>query len=185
MLIEKILNMNNTLEDWLIILNSVDNTQDLISTECLEYEGKLFTSALLNLIEKELVILAITAKQHSDVYWIASQSARQEANNEKQCRVGTRVRLVGSSLVAEWYRNRFVENGSNVKKVFSTYIKKGRNDHYSMCHFKNEPPWAKEIIAIVEDRYSLIRQRANALTKIRRALNEYEKILEKSYGEQL
>ncbi|MCV5959036.1 hypothetical protein OFO30_26995, partial [Escherichia coli] len=104
----------------------------------------------------------------------------------EQGRVGTRVRILGVSLVAEWYRNRFVEQVPGQKKrVLSTHIKKGRGHAYSMSHFKKEPVWAQELIQQVETRYAVLRQRATALAKIRRALNEYERQLNKTHSDEV
>ncbi|NMT57118.1 hypothetical protein HKB02_05475, partial [Vibrio parahaemolyticus] len=69
--------------------------------------------------------------------------------------------------------------------VLSTHIKKGRGHAYSMSHFKKEPVWAQELIQQVETRYAVLRQRATALAKIRRALNEYERQLNKTHSDEV
>ncbi|BGI51706.1 MAG: hypothetical protein HamCj_00590 [Candidatus Hamiltonella defensa (Ceratovacuna japonica)] len=54
-----------------------------------------------------------------------------------------------------------------------------------MSHFKKEPVWAQKLIQQVESRYAALRQRATALAKIRRALNEYERLLNKTHNEEV
>lgn len=69
--------------------------------------------------------------------------------------------------------------------VFSTYIKKGKNLKYSMTNFKNEPQWARELIEQVESRYVMFRKRAAAISKVRRALCEYEKLLNRTHSDEV
>ncbi len=50
---------------------------------------------------------------------------------------------------------------------------------------RKEPVWAQELIQQVETRYAVLRQRATALAKIRRALNEYERQLNKTHSDEV
>ncbi|ATW34791.1 hypothetical protein BJP43_10360 (plasmid) [Candidatus Williamhamiltonella defendens] len=172
---------------WLDLLDpKLEEERSEITEDLLEAESRKFVAEVRSKIDHALAVLAVEAQQEADMYWNAHKSAREEASEVEQGRVGTRVRILGVSLVAEWYRNRFVEQVPGQKKrVLSTHIKKGRGHAYSMTHFKKEPAWAKELIQQVERRYATLRQRATALAKIRRALNEYERLLNKTHNDEM
>lgn len=152
-----------------------------IAVEEFENEGGAFVAALGEWLDRELVVLAVEAQQQADMYWSANASARKEADAEEQGRMGTRVRIVGATLVAEWYRNRFFDRGGGSARVLSTYVRKGRSAGYDASCFRRVPRWEKEVIAVVEGRYAVLRRRAGVLAKIRRALGEYRRLLDESY----
>ncbi|ALZ82609.1 hypothetical protein AhyD4_23680 (plasmid) [Aeromonas hydrophila] len=173
---------------WLELLEpSLVDERSEITTDVLSLEKEQFVTEVRSQIERALAVLAVEAQQEADMYWASHQLAREDAGEDEQGRIGTRVRIIGKvSLSAEWYRNRFVSAAPNEKKlVFSTYIKKGKNPNYSMANFKNEPQWAQALIAQVESRYVIFRKRAAALSKIRRALCEYEKLLNKTHSDEV
>lgn len=63
-------------------------------------------------------MLAVEAQQEADMYWASHSLAREDAGEDEQGRIGTRVRIIGKvSLSAEWYRNRFVSAAPNEKKL--------------------------------------------------------------------
>lgn len=151
--------------------------------EAVEREEREFVAKVRDPISHLLQVIALSARQSGDIYWVTNKMTREEGLPEEQCRVGTRVRLVNGNLVAEWYRNRFITDPAASKKtVLSTHLKKGKGFKYSMANFAKEPEWAKQVIQEVEDQYALHRQRAAVLSDIKRSLNEYEKLLEKTYS---
>jgi len=167
---------------WLQLLDA-DKEEDRlnITEELLDSENNEFIKNIREQVDHALAVIAVEAQQEADVYWNANRTAQEEGLTNEQCRIGTRVRIIGVSLVAEWYRNRFFKNDPKQKKksILSTHIKKGRSNKYSMSHFKKEPNWAQDLIKQIEDRYVILRQRNAALTKIRRAIREYERLLNK------
>jgi len=169
---------------WLELLDPErEDERSRITEDFLEAEGRRFVAEVRSKLDHALTVLAVEAHQEADMYWNAHNSAREEALAHEQGRVGTRVRIIGVSLVAEWYQNRFFEQTPGQKKrVLSTYIKKGDSHKYSMSHFKKEPVWAQDLIRQVEGRYAALRKRAAALSKIRRAVAEYERLLNKSHS---
>ena len=173
---------------WLELLEpSLVDERSEITADVLSVERERFVTEVRSQIERALAVLAVEAQQEADMYWASHNLAREDASEDEQGRIGTRVRIVKKvSLSVEWYRNRFVSAQPNEKKlVFSTYIKKGKKHEYSMSNFKNEPQWAQELIQQVESRYARIRQRASALAKIRRALNEYDRLLSKTHSDEV
>lgn len=173
---------------WLELLEpALLDERSEITADVLSVEKERFVTEVRSQIERALAVLAVEAQQEADMYWASHNLAREDAGEDEQGRIGTRVRIIGKvSLSAEWYRNRFVSAAPNEKKlVFSTYIKKGRKLNYSMTNFKNEPQWAKDLIERVESRYVMFRARAAALTKVRRALCEYEKLLNKTHSDEV
>ncbi|MGL4515139.1 MAG: conjugative transfer protein MobI(A/C) [Shewanella sp.] len=148
-------------------------------------QSQLLIEQLRTQLDDALTLLALEAQQESDMYWSVHNAMRAESKQQEQVRIGTRVRIHGNvSLVAEWYRNRFVNQPNQDRMtVYSTYIPKGKGFSYSLSHFKDEPEWAQVLIARVESRYAKIRKRANVLTKIRRAVNEYQQLLLKDFAD--
>jgi hypothetical protein len=168
---------------WLDLLEQgKEGERAQVSIEDLEKAARDFVAILQAQLDKEFTVIAVEAQQQADMYWATHRSAREDTKEKKQ-RIGTRVRLLNNSLVAEWYQNRFVkpEPGGERKRVFSTYLKKGGAFRYPKHYFKKEPQWSQEVIELVENRYVLLRQRANVLAKIRRALAEYERLVDKCY----
>lgn len=173
--------MESTLKNWgeLLSPKSLDDRAS-ITKDDLEAAHRGFVTTSRELLDREIAVLAVEAQQEADAYWAAHRSACEDG---EQGRVGTRVRIIGTSLTAVWYRNRFVDQGAGEKKrVFSTHIKKGVGDGYSMAHFKGEPDWARYMIKSVESKYVVLRRRAAALGKVRRALAEYERLLASDGG---
>lgn len=113
-------------ERWLNLLDpKLEEERSEITEDLLEAEGREFVAEVRSKLDHALAVLAVEAQQEADMYWSAHKSAREEASEDEQGRVGTRVRILGVSLVAEWYRNRFVEQVPGQKKrVLSTHIKK-------------------------------------------------------------
>lgn len=147
------------------------------------------TMELINIVKTalsiELKLVALHAVKQANLFWQTNQSAIEDGDDI--CFIGTRVRLTGNSLSAEWYKNYFhnpggtspLGNGENKQKtnVYSIYIKKNNKEGYNMSQFKSVPVWAKEVIRIVEDKYRPLRTRSSTLTKVRRLINDYEKKL--------
>ncbi len=97
-------------ERWLDLLDpKLEEERSEITEDLLEAEGREFVAEVRSKLDHALAVLAVEAQQEADMYWNAHKSAREEASEDEQGRVGTRVRILGVSLVAEWYRNRFVE----------------------------------------------------------------------------
>ena len=75
--------------------------------ELLDSEHNEFIKNIREQVDHALAVLAVEAQQEADVYWNANRTAQEKGLTNEQCRIGTRVRIIGVSLVAEWYRNRF------------------------------------------------------------------------------
>ena len=105
-------------ERWLDLLDpKLEEERSEITEDLLEAEGREFVAEVRSKLDHALAVLAVEAQQEADMYWNAHKSAREEASEDEQGRVGTRVRILGVSLVAEWYRNRFVEQVPGQKKT--------------------------------------------------------------------
>lgn len=166
---------------WVDLFETKDaERRALLSLEEIESRNRDYIEAIRKLTEEEVYVLGVLAKQEAAVYWSANQEARQTNDPNEQCYVGTRARIIRGSLVMEWFRSRIFKKDGK-KQVLSTSIKKGVGDSLPMSHFKKEPAWAQEVIGIVERRYTQIRRRSAALAKLKRALNEYERLTNDSY----
>ena len=89
--------------------------------------------------------------------------------------VGTRIRRNNRTLQLEWFKNRTRSDrgASKPKKLFSTYLKKGKGFRYSDQTFKKESQWAQEKIKITEDAYALLRRSTALLTSVKKILHYY------------
>ncbi|MCV3265083.1 hypothetical protein OGZ01_31400 (plasmid) [Vibrio harveyi] len=64
-------------------------------------------------------------------------------------------------------------------QVYSTYLKKGTGNQYDLSAFKKATDDEFKSIKMTEEYYAVLRQRSNVLMKIRRLLNDYEKLIDK------
>lgn len=140
-----------------------------------------FVSEQLRLIDIELHSIVAEASRESDIFWAVVIASRDDFEGwDSFCRIGTRVVFRNGTFSAEWYRNRYVSKGDgSAKQVYSTYLRKGKDFAYPASPFKSEPNWVQEQVAATEVRYARLRQRAAALTGMRRALKVYERICER------
>jgi len=163
------------------LLGAKDSSRrDTIRTADLDRESRKGLTSVLSYFQDELGRIALVGQKSADVYWSVVKEARATEDKKNQCMIGTRVRFLGanSTFAAEWYRNRFSTSRDGQSRLYSEYIRKGQGHSYSMSAFKREPLWARQVIEMIEERYSILRQRAEIVAKIRRALTEYEKLLE-------
>lgn len=176
--------MSETRTVWAELIDpKLEDDRSMVSYEDIEVESRKFAAAVRDLIDNELIVSAVDARKASDAFWESNRSARVDGGPDEQGRFGTRVRIINNSLVAEWYINRFVGNGAEDtrKRVFSTHIEKGDGFRYPKRKFAKATDWEKKIIESVENRYELLRRRSQVLSKLRRALGEYERLLDKCY----
>ncbi|QHS38460.1 conjugative transfer protein MobI(A/C) [Alcaligenes faecalis] len=174
----------DVIRDWehLSRTNETSERDDVTSDE-LDSVGRTFVQNVRDLVEQELYVVATDARKAADIFWEINQEVRESGVAGEQGYFGTRVRVLNKSIAATWHKNRFVPGPGDKKKVFSTHLEKGLGPRYPTKTFKGARDWELEAIQVTEDRYSLLRQRSNALSKIRRALSEYERLLDKCYQE--
>jgi hypothetical protein len=160
-----------------------DEERFVFTAPLMENESREFLRNTRSLIDHELLVAAVDARKQADSYWEANESAREEGDPDNLSFVGTRVRIINGSLQLEWFRNRTrPELGQGKpKKVFSTYLRKGRGHRYNKALFSKEPEWARVEINNVEDRYELLRKRAALLSSLRKTLREYEHLINECF----
>lgn len=142
-------------------------------------EARIYVRTALAEVEREVALLAAEAQQTATAFWSFAIDARKDSPEGKRSYLGTRVRIIKGSLSIEWYRNGVSFNADGtVKSVLSKRINKGTDFSYPKSSFAKEPEWIKESVEIAEKRYSKIRERAAILTKIKRNLRAYEKLIE-------
>ena len=142
-------------------------------------EARIYVRTAIAEVEREVALLAAEAQQIASAFWGLAISARKDIPDGKRSYLGTRVRMINGTLSIEWYRNGISFNSDGtVKSVLSKRINKGLGCSYSKSAFAKEPEWIKESVEIAEKRYSKIRERAAMLTKIKRNLRAYEKLIE-------
>lgn len=176
--------MDGISEDALEVVLDQENreSREKITMDGLMGQSSTFIQSVRRMVNTESGILHIEGLKLADFFWSESERARSTGDKDQQCRVGTRVRRITNTISFEWYRNNFYKKSpSDTKMVVSSkYLKQTAQGKYSMKNFKNEPVWAQEIIEPIEKRYEVLRKRNAALKKIRLALSEYEKLVEKS-----
>lgn len=171
--------------DWEFLSSTDDTTErDDVTSEELDAVGRKFTETLRQLVDAELYVIATDARKSADIFWELNQEVRESGVAGDQGYFGTRVRILNNSLAAVWHKNRFAPGQGGKKKVLSDHLKKDRSHHrYPANTFKGAKDWEREAIDVTEDRYALLRQRSTALSKIRRVIAEYERLLDKCYQE--
>ena len=117
-------------------------------------------------LEKELYALALKAKVISSEFYnlLESKDKTLEPIN-----LSVRVRVTKDGYIEiSW------------SKLESTRLSKGSSSFtYPMRTFEKTPKWAKEKVLDFEKRFAEIRERANSLSKIKRQLENYAKIIQK------
>lgn len=142
-------------------------------------EARIYVRTAISEVEREVALLAAEAQQTATAFWSLAISARKDVPDNKRSFLGTRVRMIKGTLSIEWYRNGVSFNADGtVKSVLSKRINKGTSCSYPKSAFSKEPEWIKESVEIAEKRYSKIRERAAILTRIKRNLRAYEKLIE-------
>ncbi len=170
--------------DWEYLSSTNDTTErDDVTSDELDAVGRKFTETVRQLVDTELYVIATDARKSADIFWEINQEVRDSGVAGDQGYFGTRVRILNNSLAAVWHKNRFAPGQGGKKKVLSEHLEKGKAHRYPAKTFKGARDWEREAIDVTEDRYALLRQRSKALSKIRAALSEYERLLDKCYQE--
>ena len=134
--------------------------------------------SVCDILEKEMYSLAIQAKViTSEFYTFIETKDKTLDPVNLSCR--SRITKDGY-LEISWSRLEFFSaNGKNYKK--STRLTKGASSFsYPMKTFEKLPSWAKDKVIGFEKKFSVLREKANALSKCRRQIENYKKLAEKS-----
>lgn len=143
-----------------------------------EAVAKSFMLSTAEGVEAQLLLLALEADVIAANFHQTSLTARKEMPKEQQTYLGCRVRIKDSSLEISWHRNNVIpkeKSKSNIR-VLSKHIRKGKSDTYDMSAFQREPTWVQAVIADAEKTFAKLRSRAKILTKIRKAIREYDSL---------
>lgn len=167
--------------DWDLLLDTKnEDDRSELYLDDIEAISRDFVLEIQAALEQEMKVLIVEAKKRADVHWASNRIAREEEGKHNQWRFGTRAKMNGRSLSAEWFLNRFKPDPKGGKsQVFSTYIKKGTGNQYSLAAFKKATDDEFKSIKMTEEYYAVLRQRSNVLMKIRRLLNDYNKLIDK------
>lgn len=176
---------NHGCRDWHFLASSAQPAErEDITGEELDSASRAFVQTLRDCLDHELNVMVTDAKKAADIFWAINHEMRESGNANEQGFFGTRARLVNNTLSAVWYKNSFAPKAGQTKKtVFSQHLGKGNSPRYPVSTFKSARDWERDAIDVTEDRYALLRQRSKALSKIRAALSEYERLLDKCYRE--
>lgn len=134
--------------------------------------------SVCDILEKEMYSLAVQAKViTSEFYTFIETKDKTLDPVNLSCR--SRITKDGY-LEISWSRLEFFSaNGKNYKK--STRLTKGASSFsYPMKTFEKLPSWAKDKVIGFEKKFSVLREKANALSKCRRQIENYKKLAEKS-----
>ncbi|KZL24221.1 conjugative transfer protein MobI(A/C) [Pseudovibrio sp. Ad37] len=130
---------------------------------------------ILAWLDAELRAILIEGQAEADWFWKTHAAARKEKDAELAT-FGTRVRLVQkTTFSAEWFKNRYMKVAGGSTRVFSTYMSKPKGFKHNMNSFRAALDWELDLIEIIEPRYALLRERAAALTTIRKTVKAIEK----------
>ena len=86
--------------EWQYLLNykSVEKRAELDRNDCLDDADLLINDMRIKL-DDLMMLLAVEGQKEADMYWRMSEGHRDEKPDAEECRIGTRVRVVGVSLV--------------------------------------------------------------------------------------
>ncbi|CCD30186.1 conserved hypothetical protein [Candidatus Glomeribacter gigasporarum BEG34] len=170
--------------DWSTLTSTeASAARQQITGQHLAKAARAFVDQLKRLAEEELQRLMVEAQKAADDFWAENRYQRTHGRPEEQGRFGTQIRLKHNSLQATWYRNHFIERKDGRKQPYSTHICKGiRTFHYPLRAFRRATDWEKVLIQTIEARYTLLRQRSAALTRLRAAIAQYEGLLAEGFA---
>ena len=71
-----------------LLYSKLEEERSEITEDLLEAEGREFVAEVRSKLDHALAVLAVEAQQEADMYWNAHKSAREEASEDEQGRVG-------------------------------------------------------------------------------------------------
>ena len=161
-----------------VVLTANAGSENKVLYEKAGFDGYLTKPITGDILEKEMYSLAIQAKViTSEFYTFIETKDKTLDPVNLSCR--SRITKDGY-LEISWSRLEFFSaNGKNYKK--STRLTKGASSFsYPMKTFEKLPSWAKDKVIGFEKKFSVLREKANALSKCRRQIENYKKLAEKS-----
>lgn len=131
-----------------------------------------------DILDKEMYSLAVQAKVISSEFYTFIET-KDKALDPVNLSCRTRITKDGY-LEISWSRLEFFSaNGKNYKK--STRLTKGASSFsYPARTFEKLPSWAKDKVIGFEKKFAVLREKANAISKCRRQIETYQKLVEKS-----
>ncbi|MCB5162614.1 conjugative transfer protein MobI(A/C) [Marinomonas algarum] len=176
------MNRDSEFYKGLIGLAGKDRRMQLSLDEAIEDHDN-FISSTMSEIDRQIFLLGALASKHSDCFWAACDSVKEDKDKENYTYIGTRVRHHNGSLQMEWFKNNIVlVKKTGKKQTFSGHLAKGKGFRYPSDLFKKEPKWARETIRQVEDGYENIRKRVALLSNIKRDLKTYNSLAKKDFA---
>lgn len=156
-----------------------DNPETLsgVSRDELLSESRQLIVQLEKIIDRETSLVYLDGLHAANTFWsIQKELLAQHNESDKPSRYGTRVRMLGNTVSATWYENRFYTDGPN-RRLYSNHIRINANGSYSVTRFPGLRDWEKEGLQAIENRYIDVRKRSEKLSRIRRLLKEYRALL--------
>lgn len=124
--------------DWDLLLDpkNEDERSELYLDD-IEAISRDFVLEIQTALEQEMKVLIVEAKKRADVHWASNRIAREEEDENNQWRFGTRARMNGRSLSAEWFLNRFKPDPKGVNpKCIQHTSRKGQAINTTYQHSK-------------------------------------------------
>lgn len=161
----------------LLPVDSFEERDAVLSREALDEAYQSLLCEQIDRVEQMLELVAVEARWHASLFYrLVRTRDRDDPDESDFCYIGTRVVFKDGTLSIQWLRNRYVKQGEGKpSKVYSTYIKKGAGFSYSMSLFKREPLWVRELVEATEEDYTVLRERAASLTKLRTELRKMQR----------
>lgn len=168
---------NNTFINWFALQDREnEHNRENISNDLMLDEHSKISQNMFLLIDLEEARIIVEAKKYCDAFWRTNVQSRSYGADQMGL-FGTRVRLRGSTITLEWYKNFFPKNRKNGSKVpFSQAINKPRGQvSYSMSTFKTAKIWELEAIKSTEKNYTRLRKQLLELKRMKRDISKYTK----------
>lgn len=176
-------NFNSEFINWYALQDREnENNRGNISNKVMLDEHDRIYQNLFLLMDLEEARIIVEAKKYCDSFWRLNVESRAYGSDQMGL-FGTRIRIRGTTITLEWYKNFFPKNRVNgsSKTPFSQAINKPRGQiSYSMSAFKTAKKWELEAIKCTEKNYTRLRKQLLELKKMRRDISKYTKDITKN-----
>ena len=132
-------------------------------------------------IEHKVELIHSEAKVLVDDYWRRLKKEQNTRPVSEHGRIGVRIRRREHclSFSIEWFRMTSIRQNGKAKPI-AQYVKKRRGYHYPLERIlQGEPEWEALLVEELEDEFADIRRQVDLLGKIRDALQNYAKAVQR------
>ena len=139
-------------------------------------------SEVMGWIENKIELIHSEAKVLVDDYWRRLKKEQKNRPASEQGRIGVRIRRRQESLSfsIEWFRMASIRQNGKTKPI-ARYVKKGRGYRYPLDRIlQGEPEWEASLVEELEEEFVDIRRQVDLLGRIRDAVRNYARAIQRT-----